>query len=302
MRTPSARGQGAVELALSMLVVVPTFMYVLFLDDLLTAKLDLEEAVVSSPWDYARVNFEEGPAGEKLESVLQQTVCDHSTAYNSYDKGFECGDNHHVPLAAHQCWLTDGSKQVTCTVDKGFGTLFGAVGVPLANNSFTQGGLVRCSARLGVVNYFLPDQLFQQFTTVKMTRTEKMSGGGHDGLAQGAHYLLEEQQAGLLVDSWALGKMERISPTGSGNLKDRTNTIYLPYSAIAGVMGVQFYARILATDVVNPLLLLDGMGDNPVDANVGFHEDYNGTFNGNFHGSPTTPVRGSKYLGSNNAP
>ncbi|HEY0093945.1 MAG TPA: hypothetical protein VGB96_06455, partial [Archangium sp.] len=47
-----ARGAAAVEMALSMLVFVPIFLYALFLDDLLRYSLDAQEAALSTVWDF----------------------------------------------------------------------------------------------------------------------------------------------------------------------------------------------------------------------------------------------------------
>lgn len=307
----AARGQAVVELAVAMLIIVPTFLYVLFLDDLLRAKLDLEEAVVTAPWEYARVNYEQGAAGTGLRSAIRLGWCDHTTAYNSYDRGYECGPIHHVALSAHTCWLTNGAKQVSCSVDNSVGQLLPPVGigVPIANSQFTRGGLVRCSARLGVMNYSLPQKLFQEFSQVDMTRATKHSGndvhGDGQGLAVESHYLLEEQQAGLVVDSWALADpMRRIDSLGSGTLRSRTNAIYMPYAIIAAALGgLNFATKVLQSDIINASIFLDYLGDNPVDANVAFDPDFeNGVFNGNFHASPTGPKRGDKYMGQSTAP
>jgi hypothetical protein len=301
-----ARGQAVVELAVSMLVIVPTFMYVLFLDDLLRAKLDLEEAVITAPWEYARVNFEEGAAGSSLRSAIRLGWCDHTTAYNSYTRSYDCDEtHHHVAMAAHQCWLTEGAKQVSCSVDKDFGKQQGLLTLDQVHSEYTQGGLVRCSARLGVINYYLPQRLFEEFSNVEMTRTEKKEGNVHDSgrnLAIRSHYLLEEQQAGLVVDTWALGKMERIDSGGSGNLKDRVNKVYQTYGGIGAAMGMQFYMNILRNDVVNMSLLADGMGDNPIDANIAFDPDNAGNFNEDMHGSPYDYTRGDHYMGAQQRP
>jgi hypothetical protein len=304
-----ARGQAVVELAVAMLIIVPTFLYVLFLDDLLKAKLDLEEAVVSAPWEYARVNFEEGPAKSGLRSAIRLGWCDHTTAYNSYDRGYDCSESvHHVALSAHTCWLTSGAKQVSCSVDGTVGQLTGAIGVFAANKEFTRGGLVRCSARVGVINYSLPQKLFQEFTQVQMTRTTQKSGDVHsagNGLAVEAQYLLEEQQAGLLVDSWALANpLKRTSSTDASTLRSRANAIYQPYAIIAAALGgLNFAMKVAQSDLINATVFLDGLGDNPLDANAAFHPDFeNGTFNGDFHASPRGPKRGAKYMGQSSAP
>ncbi|NTX57583.1 hypothetical protein HR086_40425, partial [Myxococcus sp. CA039A] len=52
-RHRAARGAAAVETALCMLVIIPVFMYALFLDDLLRHTLDSQETALSTVWDYA---------------------------------------------------------------------------------------------------------------------------------------------------------------------------------------------------------------------------------------------------------
>ncbi len=307
MRRPrrTARGQAVVELAVSMLVIVPTFMYIFFLDDALRAKLDMIEAVITAPWEYARVNFEEGAAGSATRSAVRLGWCDHTTAYNSYDRGYDCAESvHHVAHAAHQCWMTQGGKQVTCEVKPAEYKLQGTLTASSAHDSWTKGGSVRCSARLGVINYFLPQKLFTEFTDEEITDAEKRHGDVHGnyGLATASHILLEEQSAGLVVDTWALGKMERIDSGGSGHLKDRTNDIYQTYAGTSTMSSMDLYTKILQSDLVNASIFTDVNGDNPYDANVAFDPDNGGDFNEDMHGSPYDFDRGGRYMGEENPP
>ncbi|MBL8952511.1 MAG: hypothetical protein JNK82_17155 [Myxococcaceae bacterium] len=288
-----------------MLVIVPTFMYIFFLDDALRAKLDMIEAVAMAPWEYARVNFEEGKAGSGTRSAIRLGWCDHVSDYNSYDKGYDCSESvHHAAHAAHQCWMTEGGKQVTCDVNPGAYKLDGLLTASSAHDAYTNGGMVRCSARLGVINYFLPQKLFTEFTTEDVTDAEKRSGDVHGnyGLATASHILLEEQSAGLVVDTWSLGKAERIDSGGNGTLKDRTNDIYQTYVATAAIGSMDFLTNILNNDVINMGLLTDTMGDDPSDANVAFDPDNSDDFNEGFYASPTGEALADKYMGNSNAP
>jgi len=301
------RGQAATELAASMLVIVPTFMYIMFLDDLLRAKLDMIEAVATAPWEYARVNFQEGAPGTGTRSAVRRGWCDHVSSYNSYDTTYDCSEDvHHVAHSAHQCWMTEGGKQVTCEVKPEQYKLQGTFTADGVHNDLTKGGMVRCSARLGVINYFLPQKLFTEFTNEFVTTTEnrKAHTDVHDnyGLAKSAHILLEEQTAGLVVDTWQLHNIgEKIDSTGSGPLKDRVNKVYQTYAGLAAFQGMDFYMNFLSNDLVNMSLLADGMGDNPFDANIAFDPD-NGTFNEDMHGSPYDFERQSRYMGEENPP
>ena len=99
------------QLAASMLLIVPIFLYVLFLEDLLRHKLTLQEAVVSTPWDFTGVDYEklDGPVEDEVSHYARNMWCDHSSAYNSYDIDFECGNDdpnrHHKAVSAHVCWM-----------------------------------------------------------------------------------------------------------------------------------------------------------------------------------------------------
>ena len=40
-----------------MIVLIPTILYTMYLEDLLFFKFDLEETVISTPWDFANQDF-----------------------------------------------------------------------------------------------------------------------------------------------------------------------------------------------------------------------------------------------------
>lgn len=171
-----ARGTATVEMAVAMIVIVPITLYTLFLNDLLLYNLDWQEAVVTPAWDAAPLDFPRlsiaTEAAARIQSVDRKVFCDHTSAYDSFDKGFDCNDErHHQAMAAHQCWLA-GGKQITCGVNETLGVV-----EPSYGGRFNRGGLVSCTARLGVQNYFIP----QRFLSwgVNLTRTEKFSGGAH---------------------------------------------------------------------------------------------------------------------------
>jgi hypothetical protein len=112
------RGAAAVELAIMMVFLVPTFMYFLFLQDLCWYKLEMQETIVSTAWDYNFLDWNRfkmagsggsgGPeykpsrTDEKDDAKVQagvdnvvvrnsrRTYCDHTSAYDSYDAKYDC--------------------------------------------------------------------------------------------------------------------------------------------------------------------------------------------------------------------
>lgn len=259
------RGAASVEMALCMLVLIPIFLYALFLDDLLRYSLDVQEAVVSTVWDYSVQDY----AGTKdkfnpvtVQHYARLMYCDHESGQNRYDaksgngklKDCEEEDHHEgTALVAHVCWLNgrnqeeDGvdksgdTKQVTCVgPDKSVGNL-GADGLYAGYHSsgeFNQGGFIHCSARAVVENYLLPQRFLPEFSddkervdlTKKMWRAKKDGASYHDNAKDGdksTAYFIKEQEMSILVDTWALTKPAQVRPgKKAGELYDRVNNLY----------------------------------------------------------------------------
>lgn len=180
--TRRRRGQAAVELAVTMVVIVPLTMYVLFLQDYLSYYLDWQEAIVTSSWDFAAYDYGKSDAlksssinrgdmtasfnnnkANNVKSGVSEVAqnnryefCDHSSAYTSFDIDYDCSEGkHHQAMAAHQCWLvankSNRGRQVTCFIDSSPGNLI----EPINGGSINRGGLGSCTAALGAQNYFI---------------------------------------------------------------------------------------------------------------------------------------------------
>lgn len=282
------------EMAISMLIIVPVVLYALFLDDLLRYRLDAQEAATSSVWDLTDRSYQQRSSNPNDAAVIQHVdrliFCDHSSAYDSFNQNQDCNDSrHHKAVAGHVCWLVSGSEQVTCTkADSKLGTDWG--GGPLmmpANDfasSYNQGGFFTCEAKESVLNYLIPKHFFTQFTHVKLTDKKKFSGDVHKAAASASPnevYPLPKEQLGLLADTWAMNDIPDIdaqkSMSYSGAQKqfyDRVNTIYtknLGYYAFMGT-GMAFFVEAVGEGVLSPFYIQTpwggGMGDNPFKPHV----------------------------------
>jgi hypothetical protein len=185
-----SRGQAAVELSLMGIIIVPTFLYILFIDDLLRFRLDQQEAMVTSGWDFSTVNYDvesskakyipkDGKAGngssnihEAVETFSRFQFYDHSVASPriEYVSGNLIGDskqdqNHHNGVGAQQCWLVGGAKnQVSCVapdVDVATNYTFDGTGGARPDvKDFLMagpvGGMYSSKGRVGVINHWLP--------------------------------------------------------------------------------------------------------------------------------------------------
>ncbi|MBN1208374.1 MAG: hypothetical protein JXB05_26170 [Myxococcaceae bacterium] len=238
----SARGAAAVEMALCLLILVPVFLYSLFLDDLLRYSLDAQETALSTAWDFTVQDYSQKlpQAGTKSKpfgglTVVQKQArlmfCDHESGIDSFQlkpyldedgkptQGYpDCKEaDHHQAAAAHVCWLNPHAKQVTCEAPE---QAAAALGDPLHGSfqdAFTHGGLIRCSARAVVENYLLPKRFLQEFSKVELTK-EHWKGQGtqiHDNSEKGDEstaYFLKEQQLAILTDTWAVSTPANVRP------------------------------------------------------------------------------------------
>ncbi|MCP3139158.1 hypothetical protein [Pyxidicoccus xibeiensis] len=307
LRARAARGAAAVEMAISLLVIIPVFMYAIFLDDLLRYSLDAQEAAVSTVWDFAVQDYtrdlkpaDRAPTAPQGGSTMVQQharymFCDHESGkdrYDAYTNGVpsDCSDtDHHQALVAHTCWLNDNARQVTCEApERGAGNL----GIPVHNqfmSNFTRGGLIRCSARAVVENYLLPEGFLQEFSKTKLT-VKKWDGDVHgnsqSGVAttngvDGNAYFLGMEQMAILTDTWALTTNANTMPgTKSGEMYDRVANVYMnPQNLghpILRATSAAFFGQAISNNLLNPLFAAqlaattgDAMGaDNPQTPNI----------------------------------
>lgn len=288
MRAPRFRnedGSATVEMAISMLVIVPVLLYALFLDDLLRFRLDAQEAAVSSVWDLTNLDYQKGSNFQNgVTHDADMMFCNHTSAYDSFDKAEDCNSaKHHKALAGHVCWLPKGAQQVICKQsDRLLAANYTLGKLQPANSfadSYTKGGFFSCSAREGVLNYLMPKNFLQQFSSIELNKSKRFTGNTHTAAKSASQkevYLLSWEQLGILTDTWALNDSPNVKAGKSGPLHDRVQKIYKgtiewPFYALD---GTEFFAKAMGK-FLNPLYCyqplggINGfMGDNPFDPAV----------------------------------
>ncbi|WP_426747973.1 hypothetical protein VZQ01_12965 [Myxococcus faecalis] len=310
------RGAAAVETALCMLVIIPVFMYALFVDDLLRHTLDSQETALSTIWDYAVQDYPTKPKNPPPEGGAEEPFygfngaqyyarlqyCDHESGLDSFGpgKGPECenDEGHHAEVTAHACWLNPGAQQVQCTLNQadpnggGGGGPAGAYNVTLHQaymDDFGKGGVIRCSARLGVQNYLLPRTFLQDFSQVNLARQTKNKSDGIHSNAQGGDlqddprglagdvYLLPWERIAIVTDTWALTKEARYAPgtedSDQENLYARVSQIYKSgdnpaYEQMSS--AAEAFVNEATQEVLSSDIRLDDMppGDDPREASL----------------------------------
>lgn len=326
-RRRRSRGQATVETAVLCIVLVPLLLYAFFLDDLLRFKLDLAEAVFSAPWDYTTVNYENpgsfmaGAGSTSVQHNIRLGLCDHTTAYNSYDGSFECKDfHHHVSMSAHECWIVPGAHQVKCSIqDADVGTeQLGQTITTGIKDKVKQGGQISCNAQLAVINYYLPQKVLQDFSKVLTTRTEMQTNQDVHGVAAGMNaqntYILEQQQFSLVTDTWAMTSVEDVDPDSpSGVLFDRMSAGYP--QMFEGIALVTFPIQAMSDQLLSPIAVFADntpMGDLIFTPQLGFSKsapptvnDYYSSAwddNGNNQVEKSYNDRGNHYMGMKQIP
>ena len=290
--TRNRRGAATVELAVLMIVLVPSIMYTMFLEDLLFYKFDLEEAVTSTPWDATNMDYRKDSTGDivgtwsspgeqpKSTGVVgagRKTYADHSSAWNTYEDWHTDGDNqkHHQAVAAHQCWLAEGGQQIECEMEKSTGLLVEPTFIWK-----NKGGLLSCNAILGVQNYFLPQQFFQWWGKVSIDGGGKQKLKRHTtgadptktidvneihGQAKSDPYVYPKLTFGVLHDTWALYKTDDIDPTTHplDQLTEFSSWVRIPYGLRAQKLqdANKFADDAIDKEILGSQVKIDGIGD-----------------------------------------
>jgi hypothetical protein len=284
------RGAASVEMALSMIVLIPIFLYSIFLDDLLRYSLDAQEGALSTVWDFTTQDYTKalkanssGSGGTQVQYFARLTFCDHESGLDRPNaKGgdgdyLDCSDpDHHRAVVAHVCWLnkdTNKAEQIRCTEpDPGVGSslepVFRAYG-----GEFSHGGYIECSAKALVENYLIPKQFLPQFSEGEDLVKHNWKGQGdvHGNAQNGTDanaYFLKRQQLSIITDTWALTREADTEPGDkSGEMHERVTFAYrrnLGYGSL--VQSYPTFSREITQDLLSPLAL--AMGDSPLSPNL----------------------------------
>lgn len=246
-RNLSRRGAAAVEMAVTMIVLLPLLFYTLFLEDLLAYHLNWQEAIVTSPWDALPIDYAKKDSAATMAMRYNRVAyCDHTSAHDSFVAATDCDDDkHHKAMTAHQCWMGEG-KQVTCGREADVGA---DVQSDFADE-FGAGGLVHCTARLNVSNWFIINRFatwgkdFIEPKRTKFTGTgDSAKGIAADSKHQGSGYTVTTETG------WVFGKQgeggggstaeepgadgseeNAPAPAGGGNTDDYFGVVHDPWA------------------------------------------------------------------------
>lgn len=199
------RGGAMVELAVLMLVFVPLILLPMYFQDAIRYKLDTQESVCSTAWDFAYGDYQENSASSiagSIESANRDIYADLWSGSKKKAVG---------PWANFE-WR----QKITCDqVEKNFASLTYPMLAQTYHQVYTKGGLVTCRGSINVKNHYIPRLFLQEFAQ-------------KDLFAPGTNSIeYREQKFGVLVDPWCL--------------QEAKNTITIGGIPIS---GLKFYERV----------------------------------------------------------
>ena len=102
-------------------------LYSLMINDMIRHKLDLQETVTTSAWDFTTLNYTRHTETqlENATNPLQTIWCDHTGVVDGNDPQGNCqsgDDEFHRgrAVAAHGCWNAPDAHPVRCAIDRNF--------------------------------------------------------------------------------------------------------------------------------------------------------------------------------------
>jgi len=296
------RGQATVEMAILMVILVPTLLYVLTADDLLRYRLNLQEVVVASPWDYTHLDYEgRNVAGEALQEHLRRAYANVNVGHSAEAAASPTGEKT-APMT-FAGWDEAGSQRVSCERRGIAEELPNSSGLAQAlAGQANRGGLYACNAALGVRNVLLVNRFFQEWAG-DVEVTDKTQGGAAGDAA--ATWGLNRQHFSVMADTWAMTRVEGVDPSTSSRGKTLYRRVQSIYNASANHASAQASAMQLASrgqsiGVLNSAIITQdtdaGTGDNAGTPEVGFSTGAPPSIKG-FETSPWSHpgARGGKY-------
>ncbi|MBW1807939.1 MAG: hypothetical protein JRJ87_07055 [Deltaproteobacteria bacterium] len=220
--TKAEHGAAMVELVVLMLIFVPLVMLPLYFQDAIRYKLDAQEAVYSTAWDFAYGNYESKSFGDLHETIEQKNeeIFRNLWSGNKNDKQDPAG-----PWANFE-WSGNASQPVTCEADTAF--MEPSIGALLARSFHNseygkKGGFIECKGNIKVENHYIPQFFMTEFTGNNDKEMFLEQDQFMEFLEGGEPY-----KFGIMVDPWCIHNPDKIEKDAQGNpaFKDRVAYVY----------------------------------------------------------------------------
>ena len=314
-RARSRRGQATVELAVTLVVLIPLTMYTLFLEDFNSYFLDWQEAITTSPWDFTAADYSTTVnADGAVAHNNRREFCDHTSAYTSFDANYECNSNiHHKALTAHECWLVKNTGNTGGRASRS----------PAPSTRAPASSSRRCTARCTTTAAWVSAPRRSACRTTSSSTASSSAalstsdmistsgaGGSTKGLFHetgavngksvhsnsnmgwgwiiGAQGTPAETHFGLIVDPWAIATNDDHDPDTFGlssgdDFKKRVDLYFDLFGGIAGLKALKFGYDLASDDLIGYQAMVDSpVGDTPLTDTLAWKKDYKREVNGHY--------------------
>lgn len=196
------RGGAMVELVVLMLVFVPLIMLPMYFQDALRYKLDTQEAVCSTAWDFAFGKYDEETVANIAPSI--------TSANRRIFENLWSGNRRNKPAPAGPWADFRWRNKIDCSADQGrdFGSdAYGMLAKAYHNDNEigTKGGLVTCKGTISVTNHYIPRVFLQEFASKNLFEPGKNEMS------------YPEVKFGVMVDPWCIHDPSDVEKDGQGN-------------------------------------------------------------------------------------
>ncbi|HCF62159.1 MAG TPA: hypothetical protein DFS52_29735 [Myxococcales bacterium] len=215
-------GAAVAEYALSTLLLVPIALYSMYAGEAFMMAIKAQEAEIAAAWDTTAYRLHSFPSGghrslyaqamSRSEASARAALADFDSFSPRGGRGWK-GPITSAELQQLDCELAPEAPEALVTISYdaggGGGDRSGYIG-PLHND-----GLVRCRARISLVNHFIPERAHQEFIENSLfprsIRNLQICGLGPNISGCGSG---DDRGLALLTDDWALGD-SRANPVGT---------------------------------------------------------------------------------------
>ncbi len=248
-KSQEEHGGSMVEFAVLMLIFVPLVLLPMYFQDALRYKLDTQEAVYSSAWDFSLADYEKKQASQVASKVQDEN----QEIYDNLWCGNDRGKKEQTGPWANFEW----KQKIKCDdIDKNFVATYPSLASQYHNNSDigTKGGLVTCKGKIAVKNHYIPKVFMQDFAEEDHFVAKK------------DEIVYNEYKFGILVDPWTIHNPSDVTPqkfNPQHPFYKRVDFLWKTGKYMQFVMNWNSMAQKMSRKLSKSKMVLEGSLDNP---------------------------------------
>lgn len=198
-RLRAERGGAMVELTVLMLVFVPLILLPMYFQDAMRYKLDTQEAVYSTAWDFSFADYE----NQSVSAIKGSIESANRNIYKNLWSGNARAKKDPAGPWADFNWR----EELSCSAQKGFGADYPDLAMAY-HGRYTKGGLVTCKGSISVANHYVPKAFVQQ--SAGDFAEQELFEHGKSAIDYRTY------EFGVMVDPWTIHNPSSMIPEAGG--------------------------------------------------------------------------------------